>query len=753
MAGVGRRASGVETLGRYRLLQPVARGGMGEVWRGQDPAGRPVALKLLLAGRQATPAQRKRFATEAAALQRVRHAGVVALLEAGEQDRLPYLALEWVDGETLAERLRRTGPLAPRAAAELGLRLALALAHCHRQGVLHRDLKPDNVLLRAGDDAPLLLDFGLARALLPDVDVSAATRTGQFLGTPGWWSPEQARGERERIGPASDVFGLGAVLYAALTGRPPRQVESLTAELDALDRRPEPPSRLRSGGAGADGVPAWLDAVCLRALEPDPGRRFPHADALARALARGTSGRARSARAPLLVGGALLGVGLIGLLGLAGQLGARTGGAGSASAPAPTPAQVPDQTAVQPAPPDGLIPVSPGGRAPSPEVAALIQRAIERARARDKGALSDLDRAIALGPDCAQAWMYRGMLREDLGDLPGALADLDRAVALDPALTKAWVERGTARLMANQLEAARGDLDRALSLDPDAVAALVNRAVVVRQLGDPRAALRDLERAAGLASGNSVVWEESGRCRAALGDRAGARGDLDRAIALGPRPTAHLERGLLERQEGRLDRAVEDFQRATELAPGDVRGWSNLAAARHEAGDPRAALQAITRAVELDPHEVQALYNRALILKDLGQPAAALADLEQLVREHPRDAEVHCDRAQVLHELGRAGEALQAYDRCLELDPRLVRAWANRGLLRRKLGHPDEALRDLNMALSLQPTFAIALAGRGLVRAGQGDHEAARADLVRALELEPDAFWSAEARAELERLR
>jgi serine/threonine-protein kinase len=205
----------VHAIGRYRLVEQIGRGGMGEVWRAQAPDGREVALKLLLAGRGAGPDQRRRFGTEVRTQLRLRHPNLVALLDAGETDAgVPFLVLEWVPGETLAARLAREGPLHPRDAVELVRRLALALAHCHGQGVLHRDLKPENVLLRAGDGEPLLTDFGLAR----DLDVSLATRSGVSLGTPGWWSPEQAFGQTGAVGPRSDVYGLGALLYAALTG-------------------------------------------------------------------------------------------------------------------------------------------------------------------------------------------------------------------------------------------------------------------------------------------------------------------------------------------------------------------------------------------------------------------------------------------------------------------------------------------------------------------------------------------------------
>ena len=272
-------------LGRYRLVREVARGGSGAVFQAEDPQGRQVALKLLLAGTKASPLQRRRFATEVHSLLRLRHPHVVALLDAGESEGSPFLVMEWVEGESLAARLDRDGPLAPRVAAALVRDLAGAIHHAHQQGVLHRDLKPGNVLVRSADGAGLVTDFGLASDLHDEGHLSgsgssvlARSLRGVWLGTPGWWPPEQAMGDLERIGPPSDVYGLGAVLFSALTAAPPQEGSSAAELLAALDQEPPPPSQLEPG------VPASLDAICLRALARDPARRQRDAAALAAEL-------------------------------------------------------------------------------------------------------------------------------------------------------------------------------------------------------------------------------------------------------------------------------------------------------------------------------------------------------------------------------------------------------------------------------------------------------------------------------------
>ena len=205
-------------LGPYRITDEIARGGMGAVYQAWDPRlERVVAIKLLLKGAMATPTQRERFQREVKALAKLLHPNIVAVHAAGEQDGLPYVVMDLVEGLSLEARLEE-GPLPQREAAGLVLDLADALQFAHERGVVHRDVKPSNVLLPP-DGRCQLTDFGLAKDLGEDSqDVS---KSGMFLGTPRYWAPEQARGRLAEIGPRSDVYGLGATLYAAICGRPP----------------------------------------------------------------------------------------------------------------------------------------------------------------------------------------------------------------------------------------------------------------------------------------------------------------------------------------------------------------------------------------------------------------------------------------------------------------------------------------------------------------------------------------------------
>jgi serine/threonine-protein kinase len=266
------------TVGRYTLVELIGWGGMGAVYRAAQPPLRPtVALKMLLAGAYVTPDRVARLCTEGEALARLRHPNVVGLYHFDEHDALPYFTMELTDGGNLAARLGG-GPLEPREAAELVRTLAGAVAFAHQNQVVHRDLKPSNVLF-ARDGTPKIADFGLAKLL--DAADGGLTETDAILGSPSYMAPEQAAGRTAEIGPRTDVYGLGAILYETLTGSPPHLGADHRETLRLVQEAPPvPPSQRRPA------VPRGLEAICLQCLEKPPARRYPSAQALADDLGR-----------------------------------------------------------------------------------------------------------------------------------------------------------------------------------------------------------------------------------------------------------------------------------------------------------------------------------------------------------------------------------------------------------------------------------------------------------------------------------
>jgi serine/threonine protein kinase len=286
---------------------------MGVVYKArQVRADRVVALKVILAGHHAGPSERERFRAEAQAVARLQHPGVVQIYEVGEHDGLPFYSMEFCPGGSLADHLDGT-PLPPAEAARLVERLAGAIQACHEQRIVHRDLKPGNILLslsrnpegsasdalpcgsRLNEAVPKVSDFGLAK----DLDGSRRTASNAIVGTPSYMAPEQAGRTTRDIGPAADVYALGAILYELLSGRPPFKGPTVVdTVLQLLHEDPVPPRQLQPG------VPRDLEAVCLKCLQKEPGRRYASARELADDLARFARGEpvrtrplSRSARA------------------------------------------------------------------------------------------------------------------------------------------------------------------------------------------------------------------------------------------------------------------------------------------------------------------------------------------------------------------------------------------------------------------------------------------------------------------------
>jgi hypothetical protein len=268
---------------RYRVEALIGRGGMGQVFRVTElPSGRLLALKLLRPVEGDDADRVRRFQREIQILTRIHHPAVVRILDSGDSPAGLFFVTELVEGEDLKLAIRRRGPFPPAEAARIGATLAEALAAAHAQGVIHRDVKPNNVMI-ANDGSLRLLDFGLARGA--GVDMATLTRTGTVLGTPGYMSPEQfdAHGVDER----SDIYSLGVVLFEVLTGRLPFLGQTPLSV--ALAHKTEPPPLLRSLRSS---VPAWLEGVVLRGLEMEPARRFATASELAAELRRPRDGTA-----------------------------------------------------------------------------------------------------------------------------------------------------------------------------------------------------------------------------------------------------------------------------------------------------------------------------------------------------------------------------------------------------------------------------------------------------------------------------
>ncbi|HLH54668.1 MAG TPA: protein kinase [Verrucomicrobiae bacterium] len=269
--------------GDYELLEEIARGGMGVVYKArQKSLNRLVAIKMLLAGPFASPEYLSRFRAEAETAAKLRHPNIVSIIEVGQHEGLPYFSMDYVDGPNLTE-LVQDGPLEAKRAAACMQTLATTIHYAHTLGVLHRDLKPANVLVDMFEQ-PRVTDFGLAKLLAGPHQASVdaqLTLTGQMLGSPAFMAPEQAAADATRIAATSDIYSLGAILYWLLTCRPPHLCASLAETVRAVkEDEPVRPHELNRA------IPLDLETICLKCLQKDSLKRYPTAEALAEDLAR-----------------------------------------------------------------------------------------------------------------------------------------------------------------------------------------------------------------------------------------------------------------------------------------------------------------------------------------------------------------------------------------------------------------------------------------------------------------------------------
>ena len=761
--------------GGYRLGELLASGGSGSVHRGTAPDGSPVAIKLIHGGRPLEETERRRFQREAEALLRLAHPHLVRAREVVWEQGRAALVLELLAGEDLEQRLARGGPLPPREVARIGRDLARGLAHAHERGVIHRDLKPQNVLLGPQGRA-VLVDFGLARDLA--LERSHLTRSGTLLGTPGYWPPEQARGDLERIGPSSDVYGLGATLYALLCGDPPVQAATLAEALDAIADRPPPPLTGR-----CPGLDPALAAIVHRCLAKRPEQRYPTAGALAEALEAWLAGAparpapARSA-APLLAAGLLVCGG-----GAAAAVLTLRGGAAPPAAREPAPegpssevpaSEVPGSEVPGSEVPGSEVPASeepasdqasegPASEEPASDpargtnAATRAELAAERKAELDaiqadlkaqrlESAIARAERLCRVDPGDPAALMLLLRAREAAGRSPAeTIPWVDRALAATPGAPHALVSRALLRFQLGRYVEALEDAELALTAPTRPLqrfergsALYVRGSCQVRLRRDLRVAQADLDAALEHTPDHTLARMERGTVRGMEGDSQGSVRDLDMALALGlsatNRPRALVTRAASLLQLGRRLEAGFDFQAGL---PGLARDDPVLAPSQKL----MSGLPALPSWSDEEGARVQAVHEEALrALKDPGGAAAGWAaglarlDAALAEREHPR---LLTFKGAILSQAGRQPEAEAALRRAVALNPGYAEAWKLLGNALLAQRRREEGLDALWRGLSLDPRDGPTWAVVARQHVSGGKQQEGLLAYERALELAP----------------
>jgi serine/threonine-protein kinase len=658
----------------YVVESVIGRGGMGVVYKARHlKLNRPVAIKTLLAGVYAGPAERARFMHEAEAIARLNHPHVVQVYDVAELEGRPYFTMEFTGGRTLADQLAGV-PKPGGEAAAIVLTIAEAVDYAHRHGIIHRDLKPSNILLTE-TGAAKVSDFGLARDSSGNGNL---TLTGMRFGTPSYMAPEQALGAVSAIGPATDVYALGAILYEMLTGRPPFRAENSDATLrQVIEEDPAAPSR-----SNAD-VPRDLETICLKCIRKDPGRRYPTAAALGEDLRRYQNGEPILARP-------------VGRLERALKKVRRRPGASAATAASLLLAAVLATATLSWA----------MRRSAATRMAeAFLDQAAERERASDwAAARATVSRAKAWTEEAALPSARRRVHEAERElDLVDTLAVIrsERAAVTRSEFNTPDVDRQYQDAFRN---AGVGTVDE----PPERVAARVHaspvRAALLAALDDWAFCFNDEPRRLWLLNVTRRADPDPWRDRVrdannwrnldALNELA-SRADLGRESV----PLLLVLGGLLDVNGG----DAVSFHRQVQLAhPGDF--WANFVLAEHLEGRHDGACIGFYRAaLALRPDSVAASVNLALALYKLRRYAEAEEILTRALGLSPKAAVVRYNLGIVLLNDGQTDKAINAFRQTIGIEPGHPYAHAALGHALLVKGQLAEAPAHLRIALDLLP--------------------------------------------------
>jgi serine/threonine-protein kinase len=657
----------------YHVEAVLGRGGVGVVYRAKHlKLNRYVALKMLLSGAYADPHELARFTREAQAVASLQDPHIVQIYDVGEFDRKPYFTMEFMDGGSLAQKLAAVPQPAAQAASTL-VTLATAAHVAHLGGIVHRDLKPANILLSA-DGTPKISDFGLARRIATDPTI---TEAAAHVGTPSYMAPEQALGNANAIGPATDIYGLGAILYELLTGRPPFRAESASeTQRQLISNEPVAPSRLNAK------VPRDLETICLKCLRKEPDRRYDSAAALADDLQRFLQRRPILARPP----------------GLGGRLWrwARRERAAAALV----------ATAL------ALVSLAVGGGLYEQRQQAAVRATIERQEQAVEAALAHAEQLTKLGhwPEARRAlegapvvlgMSARPQLRERL---LRARADAQIVVQLEEVrlrLSEGTPARGKAAPAADRLyaEAFASYGITITSASAADVAAAVNRSnvrdILLVFLHDwlywaPAENRKRLLAVVDLA--DQDPWRRAFRDARSSNDvrMLEQLGRAPEAMAQPPALLSGLGGALLA--DGQLEEARALLRAAQQRYPGDF--WINyLLGHSLEQERPQEAVAYFRAAVAIRPGSDQATARLSGLMHYLGDSDAAIAALRQSVASNPSYSGIGA-LIKALAPKGRLEEARVIWEKLLESNPPDHDRWYGYAQLCLILGNEDEYRRS-----------------------------------------------------------
>jgi serine/threonine protein kinase/tetratricopeptide (TPR) repeat protein len=804
------RPDSLGRIGHYEVIEVLGRGGFGIVYRAfDDVLQRVVAVKVLTPSMAATSPARKRFIREAQSSAKVQHENVVRV-HAVEEHPLPYLVMEFVSGETLQQRLDRTGPLGAMDAIRIARQVAEGLAAAHGQGLIHRDIKPSNILIeRVPQDKAKITDFGLARA----VDDASLTRSGIVAGTPMYMAPEQAKGEA--LDHRADLFGLGSVIYALLTGHPPFRAETTLAVLKRVAEDTPRPIR-----EVIPEVPEWLCRIVEKLHAKNPAERFQTAREVADLLAdcekqlaahkeltdfaripggapKAVARRSRFRRAAVTAGllsvvTAALAVTVFksAIYRFAGnraevefsatdpevlKLQIRRDGQLVATLDRTNPRTVlaPGEYEVEAVCADGCelgnfsvesIGFGTGGAFSRPDGRPTAVLTVNRGAAvavratAEKRAVPPPGAAVAPMPheppalDPRRARLAQLLVSGKELVRKGRQLDLEpiaeEALKIDPESPGALALRATLRGARNDIVGATADADTALKLNPETVQALVLKGQFAGIDGKFDEAIAYATCVLRLDPKSGAGWNNRATNYYRKGEHRQAIADATRAIEVSRNfVSPYLTRGAAHASLGAYEKAIADYDAAAKISSTDYRIFVQRSRVYDKTGDKDRA--------DADWKAAETIAKRPLVR----DKERAFPDPPKPVERKKLTAEESADLGRVLASFDRAwkagnGPACQkAADESCRIDPTSAAAHSARARYLAITKQLKEALTEANEALRLDPNDAWAYSVRGAAKADAKDYAGSIADQTIAVGLDPSIAqaWDARGYAYLER--
>ncbi|MBI5779867.1 MAG: tetratricopeptide repeat protein [Planctomycetes bacterium] len=758
-----------EQFGKYTVERKLGQGGMGAVYLAFDTVlKRRVALKVM-SGEDAD--SRERFLREAQASAKLRHPHIIQVFEIGTEGRYHYFTMEYIEGGSLHDLIGSGA--SPRQIAEIVAKIASALHYAHSQQLVHRDIKPANILIDQKGE-PYLTDFGLAKELT-GLD-RALTMSGMVVGTPDYMSPEQAKGDKDKMDSRSDIFSLGATLYHSLTGRLPFQGKELYEVMEkVVHYDPAPPTRL------VRNLARDIETICLKCLEKEPTSRYQTGQELSDDLLRFVRGELIMARpsglvtmvykkaaknkiASLAIAGALAVLIAVGAWLMissarnkelvvkyrleAEELYRRNDYNEAKVRASKALALLPDDRAMQ----DLIIKCD--------EVLNENEAQAKKARdARDRargvlGRMKSMDKPIAddrikvaedalkIDPGFDEAWMTLGYAYMDKVDFYKAEQAFGKAIESNPQLAYAYYELALiSRDIRKNNKKALADFGKVIEFDPGSHIGYFAKGIIEYQQGHIDEAIKCFGEAVRQKRDYAEAYENLAVAKSDKGDTEGALKDYEKAIQLKPGyADAYYNRGTTEYNKGDLAGALKDFDKAIELGRDDknIDAYYSRGLTKYKQGDSEGALRDFDKVIELDPEHSNAYIWRGFSREKKGDAGGAMDDYNRAVELNAGDNIVYYNRGALKYNRDDIEGAMEDFEVSIRINPNYAQAYCKRGIIKKDRGDIEGAIADYDRAIRLNPDLAVAYNSRGLARLVRRDIEDALKDFNMAIQLNPE---------------